>query len=174
VKNPVNEVVFPLCGEWNVNAYAWSKELARLLNVTFQVFHCKADHLLPIQQLLEGDGYYFAHYEHAPPKTNVLYTDGDFSSQLVKHLNIQSRSIVVLGLAQLRSNFYQKLVGLKQHIIILFPDSLLKSSDTCEFQNILRQVAFHQLPLEMFRPESNSILSKFKEGLRRFLLTPKK
>jgi hypothetical protein len=173
VKHPISEVVFPLCGEWVVEAYAWSKELARQLNVSFQVLRFdiagQENNLISVQQPLEGDGYYFAHYNDTPSKTKISHLSGEINSQLTNYLKLRTGSILVLPTTFLRSALYDNLIEIKGHTLISFPSHIKREPGTIEFNTILRQVTFHNLPFDLFRSDKFSLFSRLRQGLSLFI-----
>ena len=166
--NRFKEVLYPLSGDWVVEVYAWSKELARLLHVPFHVVFDdpKSARNLPNpkQQLLEGDGYYFSHYSHSPPKTEVSSLPGDFASQLVPRLSRAKSSVVMVGPSIANSDIHRELFQLN-HLIASYPKHIQRANEIPEFDNILQQIAFHHLPKELFQNDNHSLFSRMKRNL---------
>ena len=163
VKNVIQEVIFVSKGEWIIEAYAWSKELARQWNIPFQVLRFgeeQESRFTSMQQALRGDGYYFIHYGSIPPKTKVFHMQGDFTTQLTSYLNARIGSIVVMPEVLLNADVYRNPMITKSHTLISFPSDIQKKSDMLEFNNVLRQVAFHNLPFGLFRPGKPFLFSR--------------
>jgi hypothetical protein len=160
VKKVIQEVIFPLYDGWRAEAYAWAKELTRQLGVSFHVLRFDVldpgNEPVPLRQVLEGDGYYFAHYGDSPPKTKVIHLPGDVSTQLLHYLNKQSSVVVVMPNSVLQSALYQSLMKVKGLTLITFPPDFHKTNDIFEFNSVLRQVAFHHLPPGLFQKDSFS------------------
>ena len=173
MKHPISEVVFPLCGEWVVEAYAWSKELARQLDISFQAIRFVTDYSdsesNPAHLALEGDGYYYVHYNNTPPKTRIENVKGSFDFQFLNFMKERKGSIIVMPADLVSPKLYDDLVALQKHALVSFPNQFVKSEDANEFNNILKQVSFRHVPFDLFRPENYSLISRLTKGLLAFI-----
>lgn len=156
-----------------MEAYAWSKELARQLDISFHAIRFITDYSdsesNTVHQALEGDGYYYVHYNNTPPKTKIENVKGSFDFQFLNFLKERKGSIIVMPTDLLDSRLYDELVGLQKHALISFPNQFLKTDDAKEFNNILRQVSFRYVPFDLFRPENYSLISRLTKGLLAFI-----
>jgi hypothetical protein len=172
VKHPFKEVFFPIHGDWTIEAYGWSKELARRLQTPFRVVRSAlADSQSDVfnQRLLQADGYYIGHYHYPPLKTKVTSVPEEFSPQVINYLSACSGLAVVRLNPTLNAGFQDDFLNLTRHIVIAIPNPILKSEQVPEFISILRQVSILNMPFDSLQPISNTLLSRLKQRIQSLL-----
>lgn len=168
MKNLVKEVLFPAYGDWKVEAYAWSKELARRLNTSFRVLENGKSGEDFNQQLLQGDGYYFGHYHHAPQKTHLTSLKKGFTPEFTEYLKDSSGLAVIVLEPSSKSIFQDDAINLSHHVVLSIPNPIEKTSKESEFMDILKQISILNLPFD-FPQGKQSWLAKLTQTFQVFL-----
>lgn len=169
MKPLVKEVLFAAFGDWKVEAYAWSKELARRLNASFRVLQSNTELNDTFnQQLLQADGYYFGHYHHTPLKTNLTSFKKGLSPDFVDYLNESSGLAVIVLDPSAKSVFHEDALNLSHHVVLSIPNPITKVSNGTEFMDILRQISIINLPFQ-YSPGRQSWFAKLAQTFQAFL-----
>lgn len=170
MKHLIKEVIFPAYGDWKIEAYAWCKELARRLNVSFKVLQSADSGEYSEEfahKILRGDGYYFGHYNYAPIKTRLSSHRNELTTEFANYL--RDRSGLAVLVLDSKARFPEESFNLSHHIVLSIPNPIEIKSKETEFISILRQISILNLPFDSVGSDPQSWLSKLAQNLRTFL-----